>query len=290
MTFDQTGNESGDQSGNESGNEIGAAPIDAVLLERLAEVAGVDRLLVGSDYDGTLSMIVRDRDKAKPVDGALEALYALAAMPATQVAVISGRGRGDLERVSGLQAPIELIGSHGVEYEHGFEPPLTTAQSCLQRELRDDLMVICGRFPALTCEVKPGSLAIHYRDAPPEQTAAALDEIATGPAKRAGVRVRHGLEVIELTVLDGNKGDTIRRLRVSGEISAAVFIGDDVTDEDAFDALGSDGLTIKVGPGPTRAAHRVAEPHDVARVLTLLGTLRQECLSPSGRLGSGPVK
>lgn len=263
--------------------------LDGSLQRRLVEVAHSRRLLVTSDYDGTLSNIVRDRERAVPVDGAREALDGLAALPNTQVALISGRGRGDLGRVSGFGAPIELIGSHGVEFEHGFDPPLTSGQHALQRELKDELMALCGRFPALTCEVKPGSLAIHYRDAPLEQTTAALDAIDRGPARREGVQLRQGLEVVELTVVSGTKGDAIRRLQAFHDPVATVFIGDDVTDEDGFDALGEDDLSIKVGLGATKARHRVSDPCDVSELLRLLGVAREEAFTRSGRLDPGPV-
>jgi trehalose-phosphatase len=51
------------------------------------------------------------------------------------------------------------------------------------------------------------------------------------------------------------------------EVHATLFIGDDVTDEDGFAVLGSGDLGIKVGEGATKAAHRVADPHEVIRVL-----------------------
>ena len=263
--------------------------LDGSLQTRVIEVAHSRRLLVASDYDGTLSTIVRDRERAIPVEGVREALHILAALPDTHVALISGRGRGDLGRVSGLGAPIELIGSHGVEFEHGFDPPLTTAQQTLQRELKEELMGLCGRFPALTCEVKPGSLAIHYRDAPIEQTAAALDAIDRGPARRAGVQIRQGLEVVELTVVSGTKGDAIRRLQDFHDATATVFIGDDVTDEDGFDALGHTDLSVKVGPGETKARHRVVTPSDVSELLRVIGVAREEAFTRSGRLDLGPV-
>ncbi len=263
--------------------------VDRTLSRRLVEVARTRRLLVSSDYDGTLATIVRDRERATPVDGVSDALYALAALPDTHVALISGRGRGDLGRVSGFDAPVELIGSHGAEFEHGFDPPLTAAQQALQRELKDELMALCGRFPALTCEVKPGSLAVHYRDAPLEQTSAALDAIDRGPARRAGVQLRQGLEVVELTVVSGTKGDAIRRLQAFHEPTATVFVGDDVTDEDGFRALDDDDLSIKVGPGSSIARHRVAGPSDVSELLRILGAAREEAFTRPGRLEPGPV-
>jgi trehalose-6-phosphatase len=51
------------------------------------------------------------------------------------------------------------------------------------------------------------------------------------------------------------------------DVHATIFIGDDVTDEDGFAVLGSGDLGIKVGAGATKAFHRVADPHEVTRVL-----------------------
>jgi trehalose-6-phosphatase len=97
------------------------------------------------------------------------------------------------------------------------------------------------------------------------------------------------LEVVELTVVSGTKGDAIRRLQAFHDPTATVFIGDDVTDEDGFDGLGDADLSVKVGPGESKARHRVAEPRDVSELLRIIGVAREEAFTRSGRLDLGPV-
>ena len=96
-----------------------------------------------------------------------------------------------------------------------------------------------------------------------------------------GVHLRPGSKVVELSVLGANKGEALASLRQGASADAAVFIGDDVTDEDAFAVLlGPADLAVKVGPGPTRAPHRVADTGEVAEVLAVLAGLRGRRAGP----------
>jgi trehalose 6-phosphate phosphatase len=79
--------------------------------------------------------------------------------------------------------------------------------------------------------------------------------------------------VLELAVTDADKGSALLRLR--GELGAAgvLYLGDDVTDEDAFRALGDDDVTVKVGEGDTAAQHRVPDPEGALAALRRLADL-----------------
>ena len=79
-----------------------------------------------------------------------------------------------------------------------------------------------------------------------------------------------GKEVLELAVTDADKGTALRRLRDEVGAAGALYLGDDVTDEDGFRALAADDVTVKVGDGPTAARYRVA---DIPGALALLGRL-----------------
>ena len=93
-----------------------------------------------------------------------------------------------------------------------------------------------------------------------------------------------GKEVVDLTVVDVDKGVALLRLRDAWGLppgsGGVMYIGDDVTDEDAFAVLddASGDVTVKVGEGPTGAQHRIDDPDAVAdvllRILDLLGTRR----------------
>jgi trehalose 6-phosphate phosphatase len=87
--------------------------------------------------------------------------------------------------------------------------------------------------------------------------------------------VREGKDVLEISVRTATKGDSIEHLRAYTNSTAVFFAGDDVTDEDGFEALEADDLGLKAGEGATLANFRVKGPEDVARVLTLLADLRE---------------
>jgi trehalose 6-phosphate phosphatase len=80
--------------------------------------------------------------------------------------------------------------------------------------------------------------------------------------------------VLEFSVRGETKGDAVEHLRAYTSANAVFYAGDDVTDEDAFAALGPDDLGLKSGAGETIASHRVAGPHQVAQVLALLAEFR----------------
>ena len=98
-------------------------------------------------------------------------------------------------------------------------------------------------------EHKPAGAALHYRQASEEDGAAALAAVREGPARLPGVHPREGKRVIELAVVEADKGYALDALRHQVGASAAIFVGDDVTDEDAFSRLTGPDLGIKVGPG-----------------------------------------
>ena len=100
-----------------------------------------------------------------------------------------------------------------------------------------------------------------------------------GPALLPGVHAREGKHVIELAVVQADKGYALDAIRHQVGATAAVFVGDDVTDEDAFSRLTGPDLGIKVGPGPTFAELRVEDPEDVARLLARLVETRREWLA-----------
>ena len=245
---------------------------------RLRELARVPVLLVACDYDGTLAPIIDNPDEARPTRESVAALRHLATMPDTHVAVISGRALRDLAALSRLPEEIHLVGSHGTEFDVGFADELSPEQ----RERRDRVlealndMARCDR--GFIIEPKPAGVAFHYRKADPEIAAKSVSEVLSGPGTWDGVHVKSGKMVLELSVLDLNKGDALDRLRTDVSAEAVIFAGDDVTDEDAFARLAGPDLGLKVGPGPTLARARLNDPLAVAQALALLAERRRAWL------------
>jgi trehalose 6-phosphate phosphatase len=230
-------------------------------------IAASPTVLVACDYDGTLAEIVEDPARAFPVRDSIVALRSLAALPDTQVAVISGRAVRDLASLSRLPHEIHLVGSHGSEFEAGFINGFDDDARALLDSLTADLKRISAATPGSQLEQKPASIALHYRSVDDARVPALTEAVLSGPARRPGVRLKQGKRVIELAVVDTDKGAALTRLRQSASADVVLFVGDDVTDEDAFAALAGPDVGVKVGAGPTAAGHRVEDPSAVARLL-----------------------
>lgn len=244
------------------------------LQRALAEVARVPRLLVASDFDGTIAPIVANPADARPLPAAADALAALAALRSTTAALISGRALGDLSVLSGAPADVHLVGSHGSEFDAGFLDAVDDSARAVLADLEQTMAALAQRFPGASIETKPVSVAFHVRNTAPEHAAQALDA-ALDAVRGWDVHVTEGKAVREFAVIDTDKGEALQLLRRQGEADAIVFFGDDVTDEKAFGRLGAADVGVKVGSGPTRAAYRVATPDDVAAALTLLRDARR---------------
>lgn len=239
------------------------------LHSTLEQLAKVERLLVTCDFDGTLAPIVSHPSEARPIPQAVHAMAGLAALPATKVAVISGRSLRDLATVFPWPTTIELIGSHGLESRHG--PTLRMRGGV---HVTDALEAVVGRFPGAWVEEKPLGAAVHYRQVDPAHHMALIDAVMD-VAPRVGATVLEGRMVIEVSATAYDKGRAITSLRRLSAADSVLFVGDDRTDEHGFAALAPDDLGIKVGYGPTLATARVNTPNDVAELLTDLWKRRR---------------
>jgi trehalose-phosphatase len=253
-------------------------PLDSELRRAMSRVARVPVLLVACDYDGTLAPIVEDPTKAVPLPEAVAALRALASLPQTTVAVVSGRALRDLAALSRLPSEVHLVGSHGSEFDVGFVNALSAELRELRESLVEQLTTLLRGRDGIRLEVKPASVAVHYRGADRRIADEVVEAVRTGPATWPGITATSGKEVIELLVMATHKGDAIDALRIQLSASAVVFIGDDVTDENAFRQLHGPDMGIKVGDGETAARFRVSDPTEAVRVLARLLDSRRRWL------------
>ena len=253
----------------------------------VADVIDDHRPAVCLDYDGTLSAIVADPDAARLVDGAEQTLARLAER--CPVAILSGRDLADIRDRVALPG-LWYAGSHGFEtvapdgtYRQNDEA--AAAVPVLERaaaELREKLADIKGS----RVEHKRFAVAVHYRDV----AASDIGDVVASTyriGRREHLRVTNGRKVVELRPdVDWNKGTTLAW--ILGQIAGAggpatskpggggppmpIFIGDDLTDEDAFDAVKADGIGILVrhtedGDRPSAARFTLEDPGQVCRFL-----------------------
>ncbi len=233
------------------------------------------------DFDGTLSEIVKDPDSARLSDGAADALTALSAQ--CPVAILSGRDLADVRQRIGLPG-IWYAGSHGFELtgpngEHHQNEEAAQSVPVLA-EAAAELAEQLEHIPGVVVEHKRFGVAVHYRNA----ARADVGEVAAAvrsAAQRTALRVTTGREVIELRPdVDWDKGKTLRWVldyiadekRREGPSTSSpllpIYLGDDITDEDAFDAVQDDGVAILVrhsddGDRATAAGYALDDPDRV---------------------------
>ncbi|MEO6955415.1 MAG: trehalose-phosphatase [Antricoccus sp.] len=244
------------------------------LQRALSDLAEARMLLVAVDFDGTLAPIVPTPMDARAVPGSIESLCALAAAPQTAAVIISGRSRQDLRTLTGAPTGVDLVGSHGMEFATGFAVALTAVQQQLLELLSTTSTALTDRFPGMSVECKPASVAVHLRNVAPTLRDHATQTVNQELVALSGVQVTRGKFVIELAVIDTDKGSAIDLLRARVGAEAVLFIGDDTTDEKAFARLSDHDVGLKVGPGITQAQLRVGDPHEVAALLSELARLR----------------
>ncbi|MPZ81992.1 MAG: trehalose-phosphatase [Actinophytocola sp.] len=247
-----------------------AEALPAELRRAIVQIARTPRLLVACDYDGTLAPIVEIPEQARPMTESVGALRSLAGLHETTTAVISGRALRDLATLSRLPSEVHLVGSHGSEFDIGFVHALDGHARALHRRLDAELERLTADEPGVQLEVKPASIAVHTRRAEPDVSARVSSAVRSGPCTWDGVQVTEGKEVIELAVVQTDKGRALDVLRHQVGATAAVFVGDDVTDEKAFARLSGPDLGVKVGQGQTLAGFRIADPTEVGMVLAFL--------------------
>jgi trehalose 6-phosphate phosphatase len=237
----------------------------------LTRLAAASELLVALDFDGTLAPIVAVPSDARALPAAVTAIHALAALPSTRVVLVSGRALADLAAVSGLGAPVRLVGSHGLEPDDG-PVPLDDAQRERLARLTAEVDALVDGAAGVRTERKPAGVAVHLRGAAPDVGARVLDALRTGPAAVPGIVSTPGKAVLDLAVTDMSKGIALDRMR--GD-AVMFFAGDDVTDESVFALLRPGDVGVKVGDGDTAAAYRVPDPAALAAVLEELLAARR---------------
>ncbi|WP_453985516.1 trehalose-phosphatase [Brevibacterium casei] len=273
----------------------------------LRPLAEADVLLVALDFDGVLAPLQDDPAASRIVPASAEAIARLAALPDTQLALVSGR---DVTTLRSLAAPPEsamIVGSHGAEIDlgpaadtsdsagedatdasdAGADAPapnaLTNDEDALLAAIDDHLGELSRLSERdgfdLRIEYKPYSRTVHTRGMAPGLAASLREHVVSVQAEHGGIRVIEGHDITELAVSQATKGTGMRALVTAVDPSAALYLGDDITDEDAFAELAQlspelTGVGIKVGSAPTQAELRIADPEAVAVLLTRLAEER----------------
>jgi trehalose 6-phosphate phosphatase len=206
------------------------------------------------DFDGTLVELAEAPGAISVPTGLGPLLDRLSARLEGRLAVVSGRALEDLQGHLGGSAAV-LSGSHGAElsYSDGRSIPVSAPPGLA--EARESIRRFAAGGEGFLVEDKPAGVALHYRLAP--ERAEEADAFLEALAERSGLALQRGKMVVELRPEGSDKGGAVRRLMAEPPFAGArpVFVGDDLTDEDAFRAavaLGGEG--VLVGPARPSAA------------------------------------
>jgi trehalose 6-phosphate synthase/phosphatase len=226
------------------------------------------------DYDGTLVGLRPSPDEASPDSEILRILATLGIMPGVDLHVISGRRREDIDLWLG-SLPIGLHAEHGLWSRDAREAKWARrdVRPTWLEAAREAMAARVERVPGSFVEDKDASVAWHYRGVADDlgrRAAAALTRELEGVLAGTTSQILQGSKVVEVRDASTNKGLVVRALALASPDSRMLIVGDDLTDEDMFQA-GLDGaVTVHVGNGPTAARMRLDGPDQVRKLLVEL--------------------
>jgi len=230
------------------------------------------RPMLAFDIDGTLAPIVAEPWRARISEELRACLRSLAAR--TPVAIITGRAVKDARPMLGF-SPHYLVGNHGGEGIPGFERQSSAFQRVCGAWLAELSATTDARgwraMPGIMLEDKQYSLSFHYRHAArPALARQILEERVARLAPRPDIV--HGKRVLNLLPPDApHKGEALQSLLGHSGCTRAIYVGDDVTDEDVFRMHMPEVLSIRVGRKRKSAAEMYLKNQaDVVRLVRRL--------------------
>lgn len=246
-------------------------------------ISDASRIYLFLDYDGTLTPIRKQPSEAVLSSSAKNILTQLSTVPDISVFIVTGRSMKIIRRLIPLKA-ITFAANHGlhINFKDGSEWIHVNAIHSIQvlKRVRSKLRYVLKSFPNSLVEDKQLTLSVHYRNCAVNQIAA-IKNVVTDIVCSIDptLRITKGKKVLEVRpkTIWGKKDAIIKFLEDSKPTHRplAIFIGDDTTDEEAFETLRSVGITVHVGKSSNTAAkYYVNEVPDVFRFLKIILTLR----------------
>ena len=215
--------------------QVNAAPESVLLL----------------DYDGTLAPFHVDRSLAYPYHGVVSLLDSIMRCGKTRVIIISGRPVVELRTLLTPMSDLEMWGSHGLERQlsdGSYSCVEVSEEDATSLKEAEEWAVAAGLLSR--AEIKLGGIAIHWRGMAPAEArkVQSLTQDGWRPlAERSGLKLLQFEAGLELRVSHPDKGDAVRSILADLDTEAPIaYLGDDLTDEDAFQVLKGRGLPILV--------------------------------------------
>lgn len=234
--------------------------------------------LLMMDYDGTLSPLIENRMKAFPEKRIKQELISLMKLEKLRLVIVSGRPLIDLERLLGIRH-LEMWGSHGLERKLVDGTVLfTDSRGDYFKGIHQATLKCQNQFEPECIEIKPYGVAIHWRGKTEEEKQELnlkAQAIFKEMALNYPLEIHPFNEGLELRPQGGNKGIAVESLlNETADNTFVAYLGDDLTDEDAFKIIGAKGLKVLVSSKnrPTLADIRLI---NFEEVLWFLNKLRE---------------
>ena len=238
------------------------------------------------DYDGTLIPIVETPNRARIPKQVKQLLKALSASRRCTLSVISGRGLKDIKKKVGLRGII-YSGNHGLEIQGPnirFEAPVASGYRTILQKIKRELRQRLSHIKGILLEDKGLCLALHYRLTDNKEVPFVGEifyEVALPYLRSGKIKTKIGKKVFEvMPATEWGKGQAAlwllskQKSHLRDKPILPMYVGDDVTDEDAFKALKKKALTIFVGnPKKSHAKYYLKNAKEATKFLKWLNAL-----------------
>jgi len=259
--------------------------------DRFKKILSARTSILFLDYDGTLTPIVSVPEAAIIPKKNRELLKRLSKTGATKVAIVSGRSLKDVKRLVGVRGII-YAGNHGFEIEGPkikFKSPVSLSFKATIKQVESDLAKNLSSIKGMRLENKGLTLSLHYRLVKKTSTPKVkkiFHNTTLGYLSNKRIRIKGGKKVFEIRPpLDWDKGKVVlwflarQRSLLETTNIFPIYIGDDITDEDAFRALGKRGATVFVGtPRKSSARYYLRDTREVTQLLKRILELKHNRL------------
>lgn len=245
-----------------------------ILEDFFQSIAAADEAVLLLDFDGTLAPFRVDPAKSRPWAGITDLLGRIQEAGSTRLAIVTGRPAREVASQLGMSNPPEIWGLHGAERlkTDGLieEEELVSDQ---QAKLDDARAIIHAANLGVRIEDKRNAVVVHWRGKSHRSVNLACDralKLLSPYANEAGMKLMQFDGGIELRA-GRDKGDAVRM--ILSEIPSGTpvaYLGDDITDEDAFQALAGQGLGVLVRKEwrPSAALYWLRPPVELRRFLS----------------------
>ncbi|NGM71521.1 trehalose-phosphatase [Natronolimnobius sp. AArcel1] len=253
-------------------------PLEEALPPIRSTLEDASRLLVCLDFDGTLAPIVPDPDAATATAANESAVATLANDARVTTAIVSGRALTDVR--TRIDGPAIYAGNHGLEVARNDSVaihPIARKRASTIDHVCATLETVLESIPHAQVENKRLTGTVHVRSVP-EPMRADVARLTQSVVDRLGgdaLSVSDGKRILEIgPSVPWGKGNAVELIEAAcPPATVPIYIGDDVTDESAFQAVEPEGIGVRVGDKhPSAASYRVDSPSDVAALLEWLGS------------------